>query len=290
MTIHFKSYEEFHKDIVAWERQLPEFDAVCGVPRSGLIPAAYLATRRNIRMVDLCRLLEDPTDIITRSPLRDVNPVMRQAKPYRNRLLIVDDTSSEDSVTFTGLREKLANVEDLEITFAAVYRASAKSKVDLYYEEIPQPRMFGWNWFRHWNLRSSMLDMDGVLCEDWQSRPELDVDPEFEEHVKNVKPLYLPDVPVQAIVTSRIERYRVLTEQWLKRHNVCYNWLIMHPAVTPELRRKMGDHAERKAIAYTKGFNSKKTTLFIESDERQAHKIAAISKRPVLCTDVMKMF
>jgi orotate phosphoribosyltransferase len=288
--MHFRNYDELYRDIAKWERQLPQFDAVCGVPRSGLIPATYIATRRNIRMVELSRLLDDSKGIITRSPLRAVNPIMRHARPYGNRLLIVDDTSSGQSVTFTDLRERLADAKDLDITYACVYRESEKSKVDLYYEEIPQPRMFGWNWFRHWNLRASMLDMDGVLCEDWKHRPEQAVDPEFVDHVKNAKPLFIPDVPVQAVVTSRIERYRELTEIWLKKHGVEYNQLIMHPAVTPELRRKMGDHAERKAKAYARGFNSKATRLFVESDERQARKIAEFTQKPVLCTDLMKMF
>ncbi len=291
MTINFKSYEDFHRDIVAWERDLPEFDAVCGVPRSGLIPASYIATRRNLRMVDLYRLLQDPVDIIERSPLRSVNPVMRHMKPFRNRLLVVDDTSSDDSVTMSHIRKVLGGFDhDLDITFAAVYRASESSKVDLCFDTIPQPRMFGWNWFRHWNLRKSMLDFDGVLCEDWKHRPELTEDPEFEDHVNNVKPLFIPDVPVQAIVTSRIERYRAESERWLKRHGVQYNYLIMHPAKTPEERRRMGDHAERKAATFAKGFKSKETMLFVESDEKQAKKIAQIAKKPVLCTDLMKMF
>lgn len=130
MTITFKSYEDFHRDIVAWEQQLPQFNAVCGVPRSGLIPASYIATRRNIRMVDLCRLLQDPKDIIERSPLRNVNPVMRYEKPFGNRLLVVDDTSSDDSVTMSHLREVLGGFNHgLDITFAAVYRASESSEV-----------------------------------------------------------------------------------------------------------------------------------------------------------------
>jgi orotate phosphoribosyltransferase len=288
--IHFRGYDELYRDIAKWERQLPQVDAVCGVPRSGLIPATYIATRRNIRMVELCRLVENPDDIIKRSPLRDVNPVMRYDRPFGNRLLIVDDTSSDQSVTFTDLREKLAGVSGLEIAFAAVYRASAQSKVDFFYDTIPQPRIFGWNWFRHWTLRSSMLDCDGVLCEDWKGPPEKDDDPAFVEHVKNAKPLYIPHVPVQAVVTSRIERYRELTVAWLKRHGVQYNKLIMHPAGTPELRREMRDHAERKALAYVRGFKSKTASLFVESDERQARKIAEISKKPVLCTDTMEMF
>ena len=291
MTINFKSYEEFHKDIAAWERQLPEFDAVCGVPRSGLIPAAYIATRRNLRMVDLCRLMHNPVNVIARSPLRSNNPVMRLNRPFGNKLLVVDDTTSDQGVTLSAIRNRLDEFEhDLEVTYAAVYRGADSAAADVSYEIVPQPRMFGWNWFRHWNLRQSMVDCDGVLCEDWKSRPEENEDPEFEDHVNNAKPLYIPDNPVQAVVTSRIEKYRKGTERWLKRHGVRYNALIMHPAATPEQRRKMGDHAERKAMTYAKGYKSKKTILFIESDEKQAKRIAQITKKPVLCTDVMRMF
>jgi len=291
MTINFKSYEDLYRDMAIWEPLLPKFDAVCGVPRSGLIPAAYLATRRNVRMVDLCRLLSDPVNIIARSPLRSNNPIMRSNRPFGNKLLIVDDATSDKGVTFQNIRSQLDTFKhDLDVSYASVYRGAEATHADLYYETIPHPRMFGWNWFRHWNLRQSMVDCDGVLCEDWKSRPEENEDPEFEDHVNNAKPLYIPDNPVQAIVTSRIEKYRKGTELWLKRHGVKYNTLIMHPAETPEQRRKMGDHAERKAMAYAKGYKSKSTILFIESDEKQAKRIAQITKKPVLCTDVMRMF
>jgi uncharacterized HAD superfamily protein len=241
-------------------------------------------------MVALNQLLEDSNDIIARSPLRDVNPVMRYAKPYGNKLLIVDDTSSCRSVTFTNLQDRLAGATGIDITYACVYRESAESKVDLYFEEIPQPRMFGWNWFRHWNLRLSMLDMDGVLCVDWKSRPERNEDPEFVDHIKYAKPLYIPDVPVQAIVTSRLERYRSLTEDWLERNGVEYGSLIMHPAATPEERRARGDHADRKALMYRKGLEEQKTRLFVESSRNQATKIAELTRSPVLCVDSMEMF
>lgn len=291
MTINFKSYEDFYKDIVAWERTLPKFDAVCGVPRSGLIPATYIATRRNLRMVELCRLMADPVNIIARSPLRSNNPVMRETRPFKNRLLIVDDTTSDKGVTFQSIRDQLDSCDhDLAVTYAAVYKAENSKFADLSYETISQPRMFGWNWFRHWNLQKSMVDCDGVLCEDWKHRPEQADDPEFEDHVRNARPLYIPDNPVQAVVTSRIEKYREATEGWLKRHGVRYNALVMHPAKTPEQRRQMSDHAERKARVYAKGFKSKETMLFIESDEKQAKKIAELTKKPVLCTDLMKMF
>lgn len=285
--MNFVSMDELYRDVIAWERKLPEFDAVCGVPRSGLFPASYIALRRNIRLVEITDLLREPKGAIERAPLRDTNPIVKYRRRIGNKLLIVDDSSSDQSVTFTDLREKLDGSHDLDISYGAVYRAAPKSKVDFYHREVPLPRMFGWNWYRHWWLQYAMLDMDGVLCEDWNHRPEQDQDEEFRQHLISVKPLYIPDVPILAVVTSRLERYRQETADWLRRHRVHYKHLIMHPARTPEERRRAGNHAERKAAAYGK---SRDANLFVESDIRQATKIHELTKRPVLCIDTMQMF
>ena len=285
--MNFVSWDQFQADIAAWERILPPFDAVCGVPRSGLVPAAYLALRRNIRLVELSELLRQPDGVIARTFMRDSNPIIKHRKPYGNRLLIVDDSSSERSVTFNELREKLKDQTSLAISYGAVYRAAETSKLDYYFREVRLPRIFGWNWCRHFHMKTTLMDMDGVLCEDWKRRPEMNEDPEFVRHMASVKPLYIPDWPIMAVVTSRIERYRTQTENWLRSHNVRYGRLIMHPAESPEQRRKMNDHAERKAFVYGQ---CRDATLFVESDARQAEKIFKLTQRPVLCTDTMSMF
>lgn len=283
--MNFVSYLQFYADIAAWERQLPEFDAVCGVPRSGLIPAAHIALRRNLRLVDFSELMSNPNESIKNAYIRDNNFLKKYNIPFTNRLLVVDDSSSSDSVTFTELRQKLQNTE-LQISYGAVYRASALSKVDYYFREIPQPRLFEWNMWRNRKIEQVYCDMDGVLCEDWKGPPETTDDTAFTEHVINAKPLYVPCWPVKAIVTSRIEKYRKMTESWLAINKINYERLIMHPATTPELRRIANDHAERKALAYQK---DEKALLFIESDKKQAVKIFSLTRRPVLCTDTMTL-
>ena len=283
--MNFVSYTQLHKDIFAWEKTLPDFDAVCGVPRSGLIPAAYIALKRNIRLVELGQLLANPEVAINEAYIRGNNPLVRHNIPFGNKLLIVDDSSSANSVTFTELQRQLQNTQ-LQISYGAVYRASQLSKVDFFYKEIQQPRLFEWNMWRNRKIENVFCDMDGVLCEDWTGPPETKNDAKFTEHVTNAKPLYLPAWPVRAIVTSRIEKYRSLTEAWLKKHNVSYKKLLMHPAATPEARRLANDHADRKAAAYR---DDEGALLFIESDKKQAVKIYSLTRRPVLCTDDMTL-
>ena len=282
--MNFISLDQFYKDIVTWERQLPYFDAVCGVPRSGLLPASIIALRRNIRLVDLDSLLRDPSAAIQNAPIRQSNPIIRYNKRSGNKLLVVDDSASNQTTTISAIREALKDCKDLEISYAAVYRASSASTVDHYFKEVPLPRMFGWNWFRHWELQFALLDIDGVLCEDWKLKQEQNEDPTYIDHLVNVKPLYIPDVPVLGLVTSRLSRYRELTETWLKKNQVMYKKLHMHPATTPEERRKMNDHAQRKADVYLR---TPEAPLFVESDIRQAQRIFELAKKPVLCIDTM---
>lgn len=282
--MNFISLDQFYKDVVTWERQLPYFDAVCGVPRSGLFPASIIALRRNIRLVDLNSLLQDPNNAIQSAPIRQSNPIIKYNKRVGNRLLVVDDSASNQTTTISAIREALKSCTSLDISYAAVYRASSASTVDHYFKEVPLPRMFGWNWFRHWELQFALLDIDGVLCEDWALKQEQDDDPVYLNHLMNVKPLYIPDVPVLGLVTSRLSRYRELTETWLKKHQVMYRKLHMHPATTPEQRRRMNDHAQRKADVYIR---TTEANLFVESDMRQAQRIFELTKKPVLCIDTM---
>jgi uncharacterized HAD superfamily protein len=287
VSCNFVSWKRFHEDIEEWERELPEFDAVCGIPRSGLPVAAYIALRRNIRLVSYESLLADPINCIRNAPIRNLNPVVYYDKPFGNRLLIVDDATGVEGVTISELKSKLSGFLNLSVSFGAVYAASETPVVDFSFRYLPQPRFFAWNWFRHWSLQSAYLDMDGVICEDWTSRPEQENDEIFSSHIDTVPPLYVPEVPVAGIVTSRLELYRGKTEAWLAKHNVQYGELVMHPAKTPQERRDAGDHAARKAEVF---INDPSSRLFVESDVRQAKEIHRLSQKPVLCLDTMEMF
>ena len=285
MSFSFVTLKQLTEDVVNWSRQLPHYDCIVGVPRSGFIPASILATTRNTRLISAEELIQNGDEAINRAILRESNPLIRYSTPHGNKVLVVDDTTSDNSYTMEAIRSRLNTT--LDITYGAVYRASAASKVDVWYKEIPQLRMFEWNWRRHWQLKNSLFDIDGVLCEDWEGPPEKEDDPDFLQHIKTVKPLYLPQVPIRTIVTSRSEKYRLETVNWLSEHNVRYKNLIMYPPVPPEERRRMGDHADRKAAAY---LAEPEAPLFVESNVKQAKRIHEITKRPVLCIDNMTAY
>ncbi len=45
--------------------------------------------------------------------------------------------------------------------------------------------------------------------------------------LENAKPLWIPNRKLGWIVTSRLEKYRTVTEKWLKDHSVEYGHLFM---------------------------------------------------------------
>ena len=52
--MNFVNYKQFHKDILNWSQQLDQdYDAVIGVPRSGMLVASILALHWNIKLGDL---------------------------------------------------------------------------------------------------------------------------------------------------------------------------------------------------------------------------------------------
>jgi len=282
--MQFVSFRRFTEDIAAWERQLPEFDAVCGIPRSGLIPAAYVALRRNVPHLNLSDLLESVDLAFDKAKLRPINPAA--AKPRGSRILVVDDSTSPGGHTINQTRQRLGDIPGFSLAFGAVYCGSDTPAADYTFRRVGMPRMFEWNWFRHSHMSATILDIDGVLCQDWLKRNEQDVDPEYVQHLENAAPLWLPQKPVLALATSRLERYRPQTERWLEKHGVRYKHLYMHPASSPGARRAASDHAMRKAEAYRKHSGA---MLFVESDANQAAAIHRLTRRPVLCTDTMQM-
>jgi uncharacterized HAD superfamily protein len=140
------------------------------------------------------------------------------------------------------------------------------------------PRIFEWNLMHHSELQSACLDIDGVLCLN-PTEEENDDGEKYLRFLREATPLWLPTVPVGCLVTSRLQKYRIETEQWLARHGVKYAELVMLNMESAEERRRTGCHGRFKGEVY----RSKKSQFFIESDARQAHEIAQLAAKPVFC-------
>jgi hypothetical protein len=158
---------------------------------------------------------------------------------------------------------------------------------DVFGVELPLPHYFTWHMFGS-NLLCKYptgFDMDGLFCLD--ARPEQDDDGEkYQDFLNNVRPLYLyKGGACGAIITARIEKYRPQTEAWLRRYGVQYRTLVMGPW---ESKRERSQHS----IAEWKGDRCRdlKLQLYVESDGRQAPRIATQAGIPVMCPAAKKVF
>ena len=228
-------------------------DAVVGIPRSGLIPAAVIATRLHLPLFTL----RDDGPVPTGAGGRTDFP----GGPPR-RFLLVDD-SSHNGHALTGALDTLRR-QALEPALTAVCFCTPRTTGhwDVVDTVVDTPHLFEWNWTNAPWTEHLACDFDGVLCEDCPPGADCEQNgPAYVAWLERATPLQLPrKVPLKAIVTAREERFREPTEAWLRRHGVAYRELVMIP------RRAGVDLGRWKASVCDRI----KPDVFFESDRAQA--------------------
>ena len=104
--------------------------------------------------------------------------------------------------------------------------------------------------------------------------------------LRTVEPRFRPNRPIGVIVTGRYEKYREDTVAWLHRAGIEYAGLRMCP------EPPAGERPNRsgfKAGVYQE-LGTKYAELFIESDPRQALKIARLTGKAVWCVDTQMFY
>ena len=260
-------------------------DLVVGIPRSGMLPAVLLALHLDVPVLDLdsyCRGC-DPSggDRLARRLSQAAS-----GAPVPRRVLVIDD-SLRHGAAMSAAKNRIAasrpGSTDI-VRFAAVYvHPEEKHQVDIWCEEMHR-RVFEWNIMNHAILSASCVDIDGVLCRD----PTADENDDGENYLRflsTVPPLRVPTIEIGWLVTSRLEKYRELTEEWLARHGIGYKMLVMLDLPSKEARIAAGCHSRFKAKVY----KETGAALFIESDPGQARDIAIKCHKPVYCTKTREM-
>ena len=115
------------------------------------------------------------------------------------------------------------------------------------------------------------FDFDGVLCRD-----RIVDEQTYEESLVSAEPLYLPK-HARLIVTGRhIEHYN-LSAQWLERHGVTFDRMVMRDFEIT------GDFVEQVAYFKAQEYKASDCMVFVESDYNQAERINQLSGKAVLC-------
>lgn len=281
MNIEYRSVLSLNDTILRNINKVPhDIELIVGIPRSGMLPANLLALYLNKPYTDIDSFLEnriysvgDRGEWITRT--------------MNKKVLIIDDSINSGSAIKKNkdkINKYLKNKEQYEIIFGVIYSNSINiDQVDLYFEIIDGPRVFQWNIFHHEEFVShACYDIDGVLC----PNPPVDDDgPQYLAYIRNAPLLFKPTHKIDTIVTCRLEKYRKVTEEWLRDNEIEYNSLHMLSFSTKEERIKWGKHGEYKGNIYKNSDN----ILFVESSMWEALDIVRTSHKPVFCTETFSM-
>lgn len=283
-AMNYRSLADMNDAIITNLHRLPrDIDLVVGIPRSGLLAANLLSLVSNIPLTDLDSFLEGRVYSSGTSSKRTTR-LDRNLDDMRRILVIDDSIKSGDAIRRARTRIAEAGIKG-DILFAAVYGLEATHPdIDVIFEQVSNPRVFQWNFMHHIVLEQACVDIDGVLCLD-PTKQENDDGEAYRRFLNEALPLHITSRKIGWLVTSRLEKYRDLTETWLKRQGIEYGELVMLDLPSADERRRQGAHGSFKGEFYRKA----NSTLFIESEERQAEVIARLSGKPVLCVETHQM-
>lgn len=280
--MNYKSIADLNTDIIHGLPLLPrDVDLIVGIPRSGMLAASILATHSHLPLIDVDGFLNGRPAWFGRTK-RQINS--EKVETWRNSLDATSPLLFDDSI-FTGksIYEALESINQSKfskkILTGGVYaKPGSEDNIDIYFKKLDIPRVFEWNLMHHTILSQSCVDIDGVLCRD-PNVQENDDGTTYKRFILNVPARHIPSVEIGWLVTSRLEKYRKETEQWLAKNNIRYKSLIMLDLNSAKERRKLGIHASFKADVYKESY----ATLFLESSFSQAIEISKLSGKCVLC-------
>ena len=257
-----------------WVKSFPTtYDLIVGIPRSGLMVA-------NIIALTLGKPLATPEFFIRGHVWK--SKLIDKKENYKN-MLLVDDSITSGKTMEESLQLLRLNCEKINITKAALIATEdSKKSGDLYYKVIPHPRVFEWN-LLHSKKGKLVSDLDGVICENCP--PGVDLNEElYTNWIKNAKPYLISTFEIDVILSSRLEKYRSETEEWLAKHGVRYKELILWDIQSKQERN--GKHAQHK-IGYLLKI---KPDMVWESCLHETKQIWGATKIPTLCIDEMILF
>jgi hypoxanthine phosphoribosyltransferase len=256
-----------------------DVDLIVGIARSGLIPGSALSCHLHLPLMSVSD--EGVVDVGSGARFKDVvgNP---------RKILVVDDTIFAGR-TFKRvmpiLRKEFPRAEFVKV---AIYSTpQAKQFVDLFACELAEPHYLEWNFFNSAPGERSLFDMDGIFCHDIATIDD-DDGVRYVHALRNAIPKYLPRrTPIRMIVTARLEKYRSITEEWLAKHRVKYQELVMGPWKTLAERNQPRAVSTFKSNTYKRVIYSE---LFVESCPIQAREIVEMTGKKVLCPIAERVF
>ena len=281
-TFKFVTIDQASIWTMEWIKTFPgQYDLIVGIPRSGMFIASIIALKlgKGLTTPELFREGKFWHSSFIKEKLS-----FDQVK----HVLLVDDAVDTGRAMSNALEVIQPMSEGITVTKASmIVREEVKPMVDLYHKVIAPPRVYEWNILHrkiasYWGHGILAVDMDGVLCADCPQGVDHDEEL-YLEWLKTARPYLIPAFEIDVIVSNRLEKYRLDTERWLKKHNVKYKKLYMWD-IPDKSERK--DRFARHKIGHLLQL---KPDMYWESSWAQSQKIWAETKIPTLCIDEMTL-
>lgn len=271
---------------------------VVGIPRSGMLPATIISEYLNVGLSSIDELVSNANN--PKCIFQNNHGSRYIDSAQTNKILVVDDTCYHGNQKLKNkqkIREAFGENSEYTFIFLAVYLEGdgQVSMPDIILKNIQDTAkssslgivLYEWNIFNHYPLimDKMLFDYDGVFCLDPPDEENIKV---YESYIENPTPLFLPtknnEVTIN-IVTYRLEKYRKQTEGFMLRNGIKNLNIKMYNAKTYEERSKVKPEVY-KANAY----KNSDAVLFVESNDRQAKAINAITGKPVYCITTNKVY
>lgn len=278
------SVQQLATDAATLAQMLPsDVRAIVGVARSGMTPAAMVATILHLPLLAIRQTKHDVIDVGNGWRIGSGSDHVETM--VGSKVAIIDDTVMTGN-SFKDIRDIVAEKFPNNITCALYVNPLARMKPDVWVHDLGWPHLLEWNLFNSILSPNAACDFDGILCDDCPHGSD-DDGPRYLEFINNARPKYLARrTAIPLIVTARIEKYRAATEAWLARWGIRFHRLVMHPAATLAERNR-DDIAAYKAkhfAAWSAGHKPHPAPLlFIESEDWQANRIGEITGLMSVC-------
>ena len=246
-----------------------EISAVAGVPRSGMLVASAMAIHLGVPLLEA-----------SATGFGNITHGRRiENMPQKGRVLVVED-SLNTGRRFQALKAALG---DSPIYASVFSTPRSVHLVDFVGCELPLPHWFDW-WLYGSKALQQMrigIDFDGILCGDCPRDTDDDGKryTNWMQTVPAIRHVWPHGTPL--IITGRLEKYRGITEAWLRANRQLAGKIIFGPWANIDERRG-------KSIAAFKAQKcvDESCSHFIESDPRQAREICERARIPVICPEI----
>jgi orotate phosphoribosyltransferase len=205
-------------DIFDWCNKISsDFDTVVAIPRSGLLVGSTIATYFGKPLSTPDMIIEGKQWMPAELKTQKIN------LNFYNTLLLVDDSicSGKQMENYVNLIQN--HLPNKKIIKAVLYKSKeATYNVDSYYKEVSNKNFNQYDFsLMHQKFGLNIAcDLDGILCKDYSGQ-------NYDDFLRNAIPHRIPIFEIDSILTARLEKYRGITEEWLKKHNVRYKNLYM---------------------------------------------------------------